>query len=139
MKLILCLSALLLLFTTPAFSELTVDDLEEIQDIVEKEVKESEQRLKEDISHEIAKVYIKIEAMDRRLTGEIKALDSRLTGEIKALDSRQTSNFETLGKRLDHIFMLVLALVAFIAVVVGVPQIIVAMQRKDIRSQDEKN
>ena len=134
MKLILCLSAVLLLFTTPAFSELTVEDLEKIQGIVEKAVKASEQRLTEDIaavkkevvaseqrmqeytSHEIAKVNIKIEAMDKRLTGEIK----------------------TLGERLNHIFMLVLALVAFIAVVVGVPQIVVAMQQKNIRAQDEK-
>ena len=117
MKLILCLSVLLLLSTAPvAFSELTADDLEKIREIVEKEVNESKQELKEDISQEIGKVYIKIEEMDRRLTGEIK----------------------TLGKRLNHIFMLVLALVAFVGVVVGIPQIIVAMQRKDIRAQDEK-
>ena len=117
MKLILCLSVLLLLSTAPvAFSELTADDLEKIREIVEKEVNESKQELKEDISQEVGKVYIKIEEMDRRLTGEIK----------------------TLGKRLDHIFMLVLALVAFVGVVVGIPQIIVAMQRKGIRAQDEK-
>ena len=127
MRLILFLGALLLVCTVPAFSELTVDDLENIRSIVEKEVNEAKQELKEDIvasekglreyiSHEIGKVYIKIEEMDRRLTGEIKTLD----------------------KRLDHIFMLVLALVAFVGVVVGIPQIIVAMQRKDIRAQDEK-
>ena len=65
-------------------------------------------------------------------------MDKRLTGQIKALESRQTRDFDTLGKRLDYIFMLVLALVAFVGVVVGIPQIIVAMQRKDIRAQDEK-
>ena len=54
-------------------------------------------------------------------------MDRRLTGEIK-----------TLGERLDHIFLLVLALVAFVGVVVGVPQIIVARQRKDMHVQDEK-
>ena len=123
MKLILFLSALLLLCTAPAFSELTADDLEKINEIV----RQSETRLKEDISQEIAKVYIKIEEMDKRLTGQ-----------IKALESRQTRDFDTLGKRLDYIFMLVLALVAFVGVVVGIPQIIVAMQRKDIRAQDEK-
>ena len=86
MKLILILSALLLLFTTPAFSELTVADLEKISSIVaesekrlkeeiasvkaevaasEKRLKEdiveSEKHLKEEISQEIAKVYVKIE------------------------------------------------------------------------------
>ncbi len=51
---------------------------------------------------------------------------------IKAWDKRLTGEIETLGERLNHIFMLVMALVAFIAVVIGIPQIIVAMQRKDI-------
>ena len=134
MKLILCLSALLLLFTAPAFSELTVDDLEKIQAIVnesKKELKEdiaaSEQRMREYISYEIGKVNIKMEEMDKRLTND-----------IKALEVSQTRDFETLGERLDHIFLLVLALVAFVGVVVGVPQIIVARQRKDMRVQDEK-
>ncbi len=51
---------------------------------------------------------------------------------IKALDKHLTGEIETLGERLNHIFMLVMALVVFIAVVIGIPQVIVAMQRKDI-------
>ena len=116
MKLIVILSAALLLFTAPAFSELTVEDIEKIRSIVKEETTASETRVKEYISQEIAKVNIKIEEMDKRLTGEIKTLD----------------------KRLDQHFMLVLALIAFIAVVIGVPQIIVAMQGKNQRAQDEK-
>ena len=123
MKLILILSAGLLLFTASAFSELTVEDLEKIRSIVKEEVDpvkeeiaKSEARMKEYVSQEIATVNVKIEEMDKRQTGAI----------------------EMLGKRLDHIFLLVLALVAFIAVVIGIPQIIVAMQQKDIRAQDEK-
>ena len=127
MKLITILIAMSLLFTVPAFSELTAEDIEKIRSIVKEETAASENRMKEYVSHEIAKVNIKIEEMDKRLTSEIKALDSRLTVEIRALD-----------KRLDHIFTLVIALVAFIAVVIGIPQIIVATQRKDIRAQDEK-
>ena len=116
MKLITILSVMFLLFTVPAFSELTTADIEKIRSIVKEETAASEKRMKEYISQEIAKVNIKIEEMDKRLTSEIRALD----------------------KRLDHIFTLVIALVAFIAVVIGIPQIIVAMQRKDIRAQDEK-
>ena len=127
MKLITVLSVMFLLFTVPAFSELTTADIEKIRSIIKEESIASEKRMKEYFSHEIAKVSIKIEEMDKRLTSEIRALDSRLTVEIRALD-----------KRLDHIFTLVIALVAFIAVVIGIPQIIVAMQRKDIRAQDEK-
>ncbi len=116
MKLITVLIAMFLLFTVPAFSELTAEDIEKIRSIVKEETAASEKRMKEYVSQEIAKVNIKIEEMDKRLTSEIRALD----------------------KRLDHIFTLVIALVAFIAVVIGIPQIIVAMQRKDIRVQDEK-
>ena len=116
MKLITVLSVMFLLFTVPAFSELTAADIEKIRSIVKEETAASEKRMKEYVSQEIAKVNIKIEEMDKRLTSEIRALD----------------------KRLDHIFTLVIALVAFIAVVIGIPQIIVAMQRKDIHAQDEK-
>ena len=41
-----------------------------------------------------------------------------------------------MGKSMNYIFMMVIALVALIAVVVGIPQIIVAMQRKDMRAQE---
>ena len=105
MKLSVILSVMFLLFTVPAFSELTVEDIEKIRSIVKEETAASEKRVKEYISQEIAKVNIKIEEMD---------------------------------KRLGYIFTLVIALVAFIAVVIGIPQIIVAMQRKDLRAQDEK-
>lgn len=127
MKLIVILGAALLCFTTSAFSELTVEDIEKIRSIIKEETAASETRVKEYISQEIAKVNIKIEEMDKRLNGEVKGLDARLGGEMKAL-----------GKRLDQLFMLVLALIAFIAVVIGVPQIIVAMQGKNQRAQDEK-
>ncbi len=138
MKLITVLSVISLLFAVPAFSTLTAADIEKIRSIVKEEGTASETRMKEYISQEIAKVNIKIEEMDKRLTGEIETLGERLTGKIEEMDKRLTGKIETLGERLNHIFMLVMALVAFIAVVIGIPQIIVAMQRKDIRTQDEK-
>ena len=116
MKLVTTLIMGLLLSITPAFGELTPADIEKIRSIVKEEVTASETRMKEHVSQEIEKVNIKISEMDKRLTGEIQGLD----------------------KRLDQLFMLVLALVACIAVVVGVPQILVALQRKDLRAQDEK-
>ncbi len=112
MKLILILSALLLLFTIPAFSELTVADLEKISSIVA----ESEKRLKEDIAE---------------LKQELKADIAQEVGKVSV-------KIEERGKSLNYIFAMVIALVALIAVAVGIPQIIVAMQRKDIRAQDEK-
>ena len=116
MKSILILSGILLLFTASAFGELTQADIEKIRLIVE----ESEKRTKE-------YVKIRIDELDARLSGKIEAGDALLGEEIKGLD-----------KRLDQIFALVMVLIAFIAVVVGVPQILVAMQRKNERIQDEK-
>ena len=43
-----------------------------------------------------------------------------------------------MDKRLNQIFTLVIALVASIAVVIGIPQILVALQRRNVRAQDEK-
>ena len=127
MKLITTLIIVLSLLSVPAFSELTQADVDKIRLIIREEVEtavlKSEARTKEYISQEIAKVNTTISKMDKRLTGEIRELDKRLTGEIRSLD-----------KQLNGLFMLVLALVAFIAVVIGVPQILVALQRKEVRA-----
>jgi cell division protein FtsL len=61
-----------------------------------------------------------------------------LSGEIKTSNQSLSETIKGLDKRLYQIFVLVIALIAFIAVVVGVPQIIVAMQRKDLHEQDER-
>ena len=141
MKLIVILSVLLLLFTIPAFSELTVADLEKISSIVA----ESEKRLKE----EIASVKAEVVASEKRLKEDIVESEKRLKAEIVAVKEEAAKSevrlkeyinvrISEMDKRLNQIFILVMGLVAFIGVVVGVPQIIVAMQRKDISAQDKK-
>ena len=109
MKLIMTLIVVLLLFTVPAFSELTPADIDKIRLIVKEEVESavaaSEARMKDHISNEIKTVNITIAEMD---------------------------------KRLNQIFAMVMGLVALIVVVVGVPQIFVALQRREQRAQDEK-
>ena len=84
MKLIVILGAALLCFTTSAFSKLTVEDIEKIRSIVKEETTASETRVKEYISQEIAKVNIKIEEMDKRLTGEIKTLGQTVGSALYA-------------------------------------------------------
>ena len=128
----------LLVFSMPAFGELTQADIDKIRLIIKEEVEiavtRSEARMKEYVSQEIDKVNTRISEMDKRLTDKIDSLDARLTTEIKALDARIVA----LDKGLNRVFMLVLALVAFIAVVIGIPQILVVLQRKEVRAQDEK-
>ena len=113
MKLILALITMLLFFTTPAFSQLSETDLNKLRLIVKEEVEKaieaSEKRMKEYVSQEIAK--------------EIRPVNATIA---------------EMDKRLNNIFTLVITLSAFIAAVVGIPQIIVAMQRKDMQAQDEK-
>ena len=138
MKSIMILSSVFLLFTTSVFGELAPEDLEQIRSIVKEEVAASEKRMKEYVSQEIGTINVKIEEMDKRLTGKINELDKRLTGKIEEMDKRLTNEIRGLDKRLDQLFLLVLALIGFIAVVVGVPQILVAMQRRSERAQNEE-
>ena len=138
MKFIVILSGTLLLFTTPAFAELSGEDFEKIRVLindgnsavkaeiltVEKRLIEridtSEKHLKEYVTQEIGKVNLKIEEMDKRLTGEISNMD----------------------KRLDQTFTLVVVLITAVIAVVGVPMTIIlfqlSRQDKQQRSQDEK-
>lgn len=108
MRLIMIFSAVLLLITTPAKSELSQADIErirtvlkeDIRQIVNEEITASEKRMKEYVSQEIKTVNVKIGEMD---------------------------------KRLNQAFWLVIALIGFIAVVIGIPQIFVAARGKDRR------
>ena len=115
MKLYLFFIVGLLFFSTPVFGELSNADLEKINTMF----KESEARMKEYVTQEIAKVNLRIDALDQRLTSEIRSVDKRLDG---------------MNKRLDNYFSLLLALFAFVGVVIGIPQILVALQRKNQRA-----
>ena len=102
MKIITILLAGVLLISTQVFADLSVSDLEKIESIV----KDSEARMKENVSGEIEKVNTRITEMDKRLTIQIGAVDTQV------------------GRN----FNLVLCLIALIAVAVGLPQIITAWQ-----------
>lgn len=113
MKFITILLAGVLLATAQVYADLSAADFEKIESIV----KESETRMKEYVSQEIAKVDTKISAMDKRLASEINAVD----------------------KQVARNFNLVLSLIALIAVAVGLPQLITAWQGRKSREQTEKN
>jgi hypothetical protein len=123
MKLILILSAGLLLFTASAFSELTVEDLEKIRSIVKEEV--------DPVKEEIAK-------SETRMKAEIVAVKEEVTKSEARMKEYVNVRISEMDKRLNNIFTVVLGLGTFIAAVVGIPQLVIAMQRKDQRAQDEK-
>ena len=106
----------ILLLNTTAFADLTPTDLKNIDDLI----KASEARIKEYVD-------LKIDALDKKFTGEIKTLDKKFTGEIKALDGRVT-----------QIYGVLIALIALIAVAVGLPQYLLARRGKEMQTYMEK-
>ena len=108
MKLILISTTAFLIFIVPVFSELTVNDLKNIRSIV----KESEDRVKEHVD-------LKIENTDLKI--------GNVSDNVKEMD-----------KRLNQISWLVIALIGFIAAVIGIPQIILASRGKEQKVQTER-
>ena len=137
-KKILLLAICFLILSTNAFAELTQSDLENIDKLIQA----SETRIKEYVDLKInaseAKLSGQIKALDERLSGQIKALDERLSGQIKALDERLSGQINALDGQMTQIYGFVIALVALIAVAVGLPQILVARQRKETHTQDQR-
>ena len=149
MRFITILMVGFLLLTSPAFSELTLQDLDKIRAIVKSEVNASEAKTKEYISQEIKTVHIKIDELDKRLTNKIDAvdarltdkiggLDERLTGEIRGLDERLTGEIRGLDERLDFIGSLMIALISAIVVALGVPSILIAFLLRKQRTEYER-
>ena len=103
----------LFFFSLTADSQVTDADLNKIRLVVKEEVEKaveaSEKRMKEYISQEIK--------------SEIRPVNNTIT---------------EMDKRLNNIFVLVITLIAFIAAIVGIPQIIIAMQGKNIKEQDQR-
>ena len=93
---------LLLLLVSPAFSELTKEDLraiirEEVRPIIKEEITASEKRTREYID-------LKIDALDKNLNTKIDAVDQRI----------------------DDIRIVMIALIGLIAAAVALPQFIIA-------------
>ena len=69
---------------SPVLGELTKEDLQAIETIIEK----SEARTKEYIDSKYNQVTTKIDEMDKRLTTKIDEMDKRLTAQIDGVDKR---------------------------------------------------
>ena len=108
MKFLTALS--LLLLTSPAFAELTK---EELRAVIREEIAVSEKRTREYID-------LKIDVVDKSLSAKIDGLDRSLSARIDAVD-----------KRLGDMRLLVIALVGLIAAAVAIPQIVIAYKGRD--------
>ena len=125
---ILCL---LLFLTTPAFSELTKED---IRTVMKEENAASEKRMKEYID-------LKIDAVEKSLNARIDAVEKSLNARIDALEQSLNAKIGALDKRMDNMWHLMMALFGLVAATIAIPQIIIAYRdrgRKEMeRSQKE--
>ena len=108
MKVITILS-LLLLLVSPAFGELTKED---IRTIIKEEITASEKRTREHID-------LKIETVNARIDG----LDTSLNARIDGLDT-------SLNARIDDIRIIMIALIGLITAAIAIPQIIIAYKER---------
>ena len=116
----------LLCFSTSAFGELSVEDLEKIRQIVD----EAEVRLGkriDDVEVRLGKRIDDVEVRLEKRISEVKVeLDKRITNEIGAL-----------GKRIDFQGHLIIALIVAIIAFVAVPMGIIVYQYNRNRDQQE--
>ena len=101
-----------LLVSASAFGELSVEDLDKIRGIVT----ESENRLRAEMA---------------LLRAENAASEKRLRAEAAASEART-------NKQLDRNFVLLVGQFGFIAVVIGIPLTLVALQLRKERARDEQ-
>ncbi len=107
----------LLLLVSPAFSELTKED---IRTIVKEEVGASEKRMKEYID-------LKIDALDDKLSARIDSTN----GRIDSLD-------KSLNGRIDDILTIMIALIALVTAAIAVPQVIMAYRERGKKEMETR-
>ena len=135
MRLTLILSLSLLIWAMPASSDLSLEDFEKIRTLLREDVRVI---VREEIAASEKRMRAEIAASEKRTKTEITASERRMREYVSQEIKIVNMTISEMDKRLEQIFGLVIVLVAFIGVVVGIPQIIVATQRKHQRAQDEK-
>ena len=112
-----------LLVSASAFGELSVADLDKIRGIVT----ESETRLRAEIA-----------AVEKRLRAEIEILRAENAASETRLRAEATASEGRTSKQLDRNFVLLVGQLGFIAVVIGIPLTLVALQLRKERARDEQ-
>lgn len=113
----------ILCLNTTAFAQLKQTDLDKINALI----LASEKRMKEYMDIKIDTVREEIKTLDAKLTGQINALDEKLTGQINTVDGR-----------VSLAIVFVVALIALIAVAVGLPQFLLARREKEEQANKDE-
>ena len=126
---IIAILSLLLFLTTPAFSELTKEDLqtlkEDLRTIIKEEITASEKRTREHIDLKIETVNARIDGLEKSLNARIETVNAR----IDALETSVDGRFDALNTRMDDVDSkfnrIWLAIIALITAAIALPQLII--------------
>ena len=119
----------LLLLVSPAFGELTKEDM---RTIIKEENAALEKRVKEYIDLKIETVNAKIDTVNARIDAvntRIDALEKSVDGRFDALEKSVDGRFDALNMRLDDVDSkfnrIWLAIIALITAAIALPQLII--------------
>ena len=110
----------LLLWVSPAFGQLTKEDL---RTILKEEITASEKRTREYID-------LKVDGLEKSLNVRIDATNARIGELDKNLNARIDALDKSLNARIDDVWIMMIALVGLIAAAIAVPQIIMAYKER---------
>ena len=128
----------LLLWVSPAFGQLTKEDL---RTILKEEITASEKRTREYIDLKVdgleKSLNVRIDAtnarigeLDKNLNARIDGLEKSLNARIDATNARIDALDKSLNARIDDVWIMMIALVGLIAAAIAVPQIIIAYKER---------
>ena len=114
MKIVTILSLFLLLLVSPAYGQLTKEDLriiirEEVRPIIKEEITASEKRMKE---------YIDL--------------------KIDALDDKLSTRIDAVNEKLNWVWFMMIGLIALVTAAVAVPQIIMAYRERGQKEMETR-
>ena len=120
----------LLLLASPAFGELTKED---IRTIFKEENTASEKRIKEYIDLKIETVNARIDALGKSLNARIDAVDQKLSARIDGVEKSLNAKIDGLDKRMDNMWRLMIGLFGLVAATIAILQIIIAYRDRGRR------
>ncbi len=125
--------AVVLYTSTPGFTELSVEDLEKIRQIVN----ETEGRLGKRIDEIDARLGKRVNEIDARLGKRIDEVETRLENRISTESEAQGKRITDLRERIDYQGHLIIALIVAIIAFVAVPMGVIVYQYNRNRDQQE--
>ena len=125
--------AVVLYTSTLGFTELSVEDLEKIRQIVN----ETEGRLGKRIDEIDARLGKRVNEIDARLGKRIDEVETRLENRISTESEAQGKRITDLRERIDYQGHLIIALIVAIIAFVAVPMGVIVYQYNRNRDQQE--